>query len=537
MIELAREERTAGHLGEAGRLLEASLERAPGNLTAMHELIQWHTWGGDPLAAIAVCRHAIEAHPREAWLHAMLCRLLAESGATEEAAATLAGALERFGPVPALVEQQVLQLRQRGEPAAARAALRSLAGDSLRTHFAMWYQDREIDLQLGDVGSATTAMAAAPPQERSWEKAQLHMLRGRIASAGWDLAAAEAAFAAAAAQADHPPAHEELARMALLRFDLDAARAALKAWMAATAKAERRPVLRKIGATFPGQLLREFELDLGMAAEIGQLREEAQPGRIEALRRLVRANPDQTLGAIALLVELRVSGLLPAVASEAAKAGVARRIPRQIAQFWAQGEPDADLVPMMRSWEAAHPDHAYRRFDSASALAFLRENCAPEVALAFRRAREAAQAADIFRLAWLTVEGGVWADADDRCLAPVSGLIGAETTLLGYQEEFGSIGNNVLAAAPGHPAVIAALRDAVTAVLRGDLDMIWLSTGPGLLSRCFARHLAELPVRPQAALREVRIATRTEMQRSVAMFCAARYKRTKQSWTRQAFGR
>ncbi len=396
MIELAREERSLGHLAEAGRLLEAALKCAPNNLTALHELIQWHAWGGDVQAAIAICRRAIEAHPREAWLHAILCRLLAENGAMEEAAMKLATALERFGPVPGLVEQQVLHLRQGGEPAAARAALQSLAGDSLRTDFAMWYQDREIDLQLGDLIAATAAMASAPPPERSWEKAQLHMLHGRIASARWDLATAETAFTAAAAQGDHPPAHEELARMALLRFDRSAARAELKAWMAATAKAERRPAPRNIGATFQGQLLHEFELDRATATEIGRLREETGAGRFEALRRLVRANPDQTMGAIALLVELRLSGMLPAVTAEVAHASVTPRIPRRIAQFWAQGEPDADLIPMMQSWKATHPDHAYRRFDAASALAFLRENCAPEVARAFREAREAAQAADIF---------------------------------------------------------------------------------------------------------------------------------------------
>ncbi len=136
MIELAREERTLGHSAAAGRLLETALERAPGNLTAMHEHIQWHAWEGDTPAAIAGCRRAIEAHPHEAWLHAMLCRLLADSGATEETAATLAAALERFGTLPALVEQQVLHLRQRGEPAAARAALRSLEEESLRTSFS-----------------------------------------------------------------------------------------------------------------------------------------------------------------------------------------------------------------------------------------------------------------------------------------------------------------------------------------------------------------------------------------------------------------
>ncbi len=125
-------------------------------------------------------------------------------------------------------------------------------------------------------------MATAPPAERSWERAQFHMLHGRIASARWDLAAAEMAFAAAAAQ-DHPPAHEELARMALLRFDRGAARAALKAWVAATAKAERRPAPRNIGATFQGQLLHEFELDPGVGAEISRLRTQAQPARIEGL--------------------------------------------------------------------------------------------------------------------------------------------------------------------------------------------------------------------------------------------------------------
>ena len=59
------------------------------------------------------------------------------------------------------------------------------------------------------------------------------------------------------------------------------------------------------------------------------------------------------------------------------------------------------------------------------------------------------------------------------------------TTFVAFQEDFGTLGNNFLGAPPNHSVICLALRLCTEAVNRGDTDFLWLSTGPGLLSRGF----------------------------------------------------
>jgi mannosyltransferase OCH1-like enzyme len=70
------------------------------------------------------------------------------------------------------------------------------------------------------------------------------------------------------------------------------------------------------------------------------------------------------------------------------------------------------------------------------------------VLLAFKRAREPAQRADIFRLAYLANHGGFYADADDRCLASVGSFVPPDPRFVAFHEDFGTLGNNFLAVAP-----------------------------------------------------------------------------------------
>ena len=112
---------------------------------------------------------------------------------------------------------------------------------------------------------------------------------------------------------------------------------------------------------------------------------------------------------------------------------------------------------------------------------------------AYRQARHVAVRADIFRLALLLAEGGVYLDPDDRCAAPIETLLPVGADAVFYQERIGSIGNNFLAAAPGHPLIGAALDEAVRAVLEGAAETAWLATGPGMLSRVVAAAIARDP--------------------------------------------
>jgi mannosyltransferase OCH1-like enzyme len=210
-------------------------------------------------------------------------------------------------------------------------------------------------------------------------------------------------------------------------------------------------------------------------------------------------------------------------------------IPRRIVQFWDQPEPPPDVLALMATWRENNPAWTYERFHFESADAFLAEHFNGEVRQAFRRARHPAHKADLFRLAWLHVNGGLHVDADDRCLAPLETMLPPGMGFLGYQEGFSTVSNNVLGAAPGHPVIARAMRGAVTALNRGDSDSLWLSTGPGLITRAFAAELADSTLKPASWLRGVCIRERFELLRSVAVHCFARYKTTRSHWKRSEF--
>ena len=187
----------------------------------------------------------------------------------------------------------------------------------------------------------------------------------------------------------------------------------------------------------------------------------------------------------------------------------------------------------MASWREQHPDFDYFLFDDQSAEKFLSDHGMKDVLLAYQRAHEPAQQCDIFRLAYLSVFGGIYADADDRCLDAVGCFVPPDARFVAFQEDFGTLGNNFLAVAPEHPVINLALQLGVTAINRGDTDMLWLSTGPGLLTRAFAQLLAsrETQLEDLGAV----ILDMGFTMRHIGLRCPARYKTTTQYWSRSLF--
>jgi Glycosyltransferase sugar-binding region containing DXD motif len=296
-----------------------------------------------------------------------------------------------------------------------------------------------------------------------------------------------------------------------------------------------------ISQTHLGQLLDEFTLDEQALAELRAVRGLAPGERVEPLLALVRRYPEYTPAAIGLLTALRQSGRLarrPSSPSPLPRA-VARTasIPRSFAQYWDDSGVPADLERLMRSWGGLYPGFGLRRFSDEQARAFLARSHSAEVQAAYRRSRQPAQKADIFRLAYLYSEGGYYADADDRLVGDFEALRFPGARLLLYQEDFGTVGNNLIGAVPGHPLIGRALRLAVEAINRGDNDIPWLSTGPGLLTRAFASLLADPGREPLAALDDAVVLEHGELGRVVSIHCLVGYKNTERHWSRTAFGR
>ena len=250
-----------------------------------------------------------------------------------------------------------------------------------------------------------------------------------------------------------------------------------------------------LSQTFIGQLLDEFALDQPLLEQLRKARALPVASRIGAIRGLVAKYPDHTPSAIMLLIAMRQAGLL--VGSNGfLPQGTFHQIPQRIVQYWDDPEPPSDVLELMHSWPDRHPEFEYVGVNDESAQEFLIKYGLSNALKAYRPARQPAQRADIFRLAYLFIKGGFYVDADDRCLMHLSSFIPHDAEFVAYQEDYGTLANNFIGVVPQHPVIGLALQRGTDAVNRGDADSPWLSTGPGLLE---LGHLRK-PSRDRAAV-------------------------------------
>ncbi|MBB3950210.1 tetratricopeptide repeat protein [Aureimonas jatrophae] len=458
------------------------------------------------------------------WPQIARARLAAAGGRPAEARARLAAIRRRFGPRAETELAQSEIERQCGRPERAEARLRA----ARRRHPGHPLLAAQAVLTLVEAGRLTAAAALLPllPGATPAECGRRHFAAAQLAAAHWDFPRAiREGEAAVRLLPTDGWVRNRLAHAALLALDTERATSVLADLAALEAGANAlRGQSANPSQTHYGQLLDEFRLD---ADALSALRDAlVRPGqeRLAAIDAVVRAFPDSTAPAILRFIEARRAGALPAMLGSG-DGGV----PRRIHQFWTDPEPPADVSAYMESWRRRNPGFSHRLWDDASARRFIDQEAAPEVGLAFGRAREPAMRADIFRLALLAREGGVWADADDRCRRGIMPLLERGAGLICYQEDLGSLGNNWLAARPNHPVVVEALRAAAAAVNRGDSDILWLAAGPGLLTRIAAGVVA-------AGNPDLVVLDRAAFLDHVAIHCLAAYKSSDRHWSRTAFG-
>jgi hypothetical protein len=343
-------------------------------------------------------------------------------------------------------------------------------------------------------------------------------------------------FAAARRQAEHllaenpddVDAAKALAQSAVLTFDPDSAWSALR--KVPISPAGDGPALRGTRRLrhLLGQIVNELRLRPGETQALATTT--GLPGEMQAKEaaRFVRNGSDSTGAALALLIGLARSKLL----EEGTAAHLSQQpIPRTLHQYWDRNPP-TDIRSLMDETAEINASYVYRRWDDDGARHHLAAVNYPGALRAYREAKNAASRADIFRLAILFTEGGAYLDADDSCLRPVETLLPAGANTVFYQEQLGSIGNNFIAATPGHPLIRTALDAAIHAVLEGAGESIWLTTGPGMLSRVVADAIAgdsELALPPS-----VHLIPLGPFRHTVQACCRAGYKRGARHWSRAA---
>jgi mannosyltransferase OCH1-like enzyme len=326
----------------------------------------------------------------------------------------------------------------------------------------------------------------------------------------------------------------DLARASLLEMNTQTARAELGRFVQSSksylvAKGQSINVTQ----SHVGQLLEEFELDQSVLTALRQTTALPVADQLSILQSIVQSHPDCMSAAIATMIALRKNGRFSGL-TDSSDDFRTSPIPSQIIQFWDR-EPPGDVVKLMTSWQTFNPQYSWTCFSDAEARRFIGQTFPLSVLQAYNRAQQPAQKADVFRLAYLVARGGIYVDADDRCDASIASFTRNDATLVVHQDNYASIGNNFIAAIPEHPVLQRALSMVVTAINRGDQDLIWLSTGPGLLTRAFAAEWAE--TQDPSWLEDAQVLSLGELQRMIGLHCPVRYKTTDQHWTRKSFPR
>lgn len=190
----------------------------------------------------------------------------------------------------------------------------------------------------------------------------------------------------------------------------------------------------------------------------------------------------------------------------------APRIPKTIVQFWNDfaklPEDVRECISTWSKWNTCGFTHHV--FDTAGAAQFISQSLGPDHVRAFKLCYHPAMEADYFRLCYLFVQGGMYVDADDVCIAsdisslfdgcrlkvqPLCYDIGSDSMV--SSEDFLKPGandegwifyfnNNPLIAYQGDPIVKRALERATQLLNNaadGELPEIQSTTGPGNLSR------------------------------------------------------
>jgi mannosyltransferase OCH1-like enzyme/predicted Zn-dependent protease len=240
-------------------------------------------------------------------------------------------------------------------------------------------------------------------------------------------------------------------------------------------------------SSLAGRILNEFRLLSTPEILAGCAEDVDQRQLLTKLKPLQESDPGNTSISLSMMGALKRSEQITDHPCSSALEGREHRIPKRLTQYWDTSEPPKQVVWLMDLARDMNPDYDYCRFNDSEARQFLRDMEEPAVFRAFQIGHKPAVKADILRLAVLWHEGGVYLDADDRCLHPLDSVVDQRLRFIGYQEAPRNIGNNFLAVEPGNPIIRAALEDAVFAFEKSLGEVAWLGTGPGALTRAFAR--------------------------------------------------
>lgn len=479
---------------------------------------------GQNSEALACAYDAFESPGAGMAAYLALIAALDNAGSTDEAMRVVDSAVQIFGLHIDIAISASRLMRGVGNRNGSREVM-TAAGLLESSLLPVLFELFRIEFASGELEAAERYLDRMRPLSVS-DHAEMSFCRAQLCTMRWNHHEAIRFYREVIQfNRDHAEAHRQLAYCFLAVADIESARIHLDAFT----KSEL-PIRQSKGLPLNksqshlGQLVDEYLIDRDVMRDIEKLNNRDPWSRVSGLMEMHRTIGESTATAISFLISLRKAARFDI---KDRKGFELQSIPKRIAQFWHEQSLDPDIEDVTRSWSDMNSGWGYYLFDEGSARSYLLANCDDDVIQAYDLAREPAMKADLFRLAWLVTSGGCYADADDRCIAALDEFIPSEVELVVSQEPFGAIANNFMVALPHDPIISLALSCAVTSIIRGDQDLLWLCTGPGLLSRCFAKVLSESEYEMMSNLNRIVVFSPAELARVVSANCSLGYKRTR----------
>jgi mannosyltransferase OCH1-like enzyme/predicted Zn-dependent protease len=526
LVEMARDEHRLGLHAECDAHLQQVLTKHPFHIHAIQLSADRLVARNEIEEARALYDQARNARPAEPLFQLGLLTMLWKLGRADEAIATIIQIREQNEAPLSLLVKLIMMLRETGRYHEALSVARSVTETNPRSFWAflerfyteiLFDDDRSIEACLEKMRPAGRSEQVI--LERAWGLYDENRHRLTDACMHYENAAS--------LDPSDPGPLSDLTRVKMMIGDFAGARDHLRGVSEREAYYHRlRQKSVNSSQTFYGQILNEFSLDSDIAAALEALQSLPPSSRLSVLRLVARQNPNSTATAVSLSLAMQQSGSFRRSLMQDHK------IQKRIAQFWDSPAIPHDIQTLMQTWQEMNPSYEIHRFDRRTAAHLLIKHFPPTVLQAFKNCRDVAQKADIFRLAWLLASGGVYVDADDRCLKPLDDLLPEGTNLFLYQEDIGTLANDIIAATPSNSVIKTALDLAVVAINRGDPEIAWLSTGPALITRAFVQTtLAEADEMLPGAV----IFDRRRLHQYVAVHCSAGYKHTNRHWLNSSF--